>query len=283
MARISRGWRLAKQSWSVLKADRSLALFPVLSFFFGAVAFVILIAPGAAAAVVTNQEAWLAPFALLAGYAATFLTIYFNVALAAAASLSLDGKDTTLQDGLAVAREKRGIIAKWAAVQFVVGLVIRLIENAGGETPVGRIVAGIVAGLIGAAWAIATFFVVPLLAFEGVGPGDALKRSGSLIRERWGEGLVGTASISVAVLLVILGPALLLGGLAAVTIASAPAVAVAAIVLLVLVVIAASVIGSALSVIFRVALYRYASGGAPAAGFPTADLEAAFAPRRRRR
>jgi hypothetical protein len=282
MGRISRGWRLAKQSWAVLRQDRSLALFPVLSFTFGAIAVVILIAPGAAAAAVTDEEAWLVPFGLLAGYVATFLAIYFNVALAAAASQSLDGKDTTLKDGLGVARTKRGIIAKWAAVQFAVGLLIRVIESAGGNSPVGRIIAGIVAGLIGAGWAIATFFVVPLLAFEDVGPGDALKRSGSLIRQRWGEGLVGTASITLAVLLVVLLPAVVLGGLAAVTLDTAPAVAVAAVALLVLVVIAASVVGSALSVIFRVVLYRYASGATPATGFATTDLDAAFAPRGRR-
>ncbi|MFN2615800.1 MAG: hypothetical protein ABR581_01615 [Thermoleophilaceae bacterium] len=31
MSRIAAGWRLAKDGWAVLKADRSLAIFPALS------------------------------------------------------------------------------------------------------------------------------------------------------------------------------------------------------------------------------------------------------------
>ncbi len=265
----------------MLRADHSLAIFPVLGFLFGALAFVILVIPGVIGAIAADQEYVIAPFALLGAYGATYASIYFNVALAAAASQSLDGKDTTLQDGLAVSRSKRGLIAKWAGIQFAVGMLLRAIEGAGGNSPAGRIIAGIVAALIGTAWAIATFFVIPVLALEGVGPGDALKRSGSLIKQRWGEGLVGSASISLVIFLVILIPALALGGLAAVTYESTPVAAYVAIGFLIGVVLAASVIGSALGVIFRVALYRFAQGGEPAPGFDSADLENAFGPRGR--
>jgi hypothetical protein len=34
MDRISRGWALTKQSWRVLKSDRSLVVFPILSTIF---------------------------------------------------------------------------------------------------------------------------------------------------------------------------------------------------------------------------------------------------------
>jgi len=53
---------------------------------------------------------------------------------------------------------------------------------------------------------VSTFFVIPLLALGGLGPEDALKRSVSLIRERWGEGLGGSASIGLAVFLVAVVP-----------------------------------------------------------------------------
>jgi hypothetical protein len=277
MSRIRTGWRLAKESWAVLKADRSLVIFPVLAFAFGAIAVIILIAPGVAIVASTKNKDWaIAPFAVVAGYAATFLGIYFNVALAGAASLSLDGKDTTLADGLAVARQRRGVIAKWAAVQLAFGLLLNLVEQAVSDTPAGRIVAAIIRSLVGAAWAIATFFVVPVLAFEGVGPGDAFKRSVALIKARWGEGLVGNASIGFAVFLVALLPVAGLVALAGVTADKTPVVGGIAIGLAVLVVIAAAVIGSALGVIFRVALYRYATAGQATAGFSDADLSSAF-------
>ena len=283
MQRIKRGWRLAKDSWAVLKNDRSLAIFPILSFTFGAIAFILLIAPGVVGALIADEEYVIAPFALLGAYGATFVSVYFNVALAGAASLSLDGKDTTLQDGLSVAKQRRGVIAKWAFVQFAVGLLINLIESALSDSPAGRIVGSIVGGLLGAAWAIASFFVIPVLALDEVGPKDALKRSGSLIKERWGEGFVGSASISLAVFLVTILPVALFAAIAVGTIESAPAVAIAAIAVGVLIVIGAGVIGSALGVIFRVALYRFATAGAAAPGFAEADLSAAFTPRKRRR
>ena len=47
---------------------------------------------------------------------------------------------------------------------------------------VGRII-GVVGGL---AWAVATFMVVPVLAFEDVGPIEALTWSSSILRQRFG-------------------------------------------------------------------------------------------------
>jgi hypothetical protein len=281
MTRIRTGWRLAKDSWAVLRADRSLAIFPLLSFAFAAVAFALLIAPGIGAAAAAGKEWPVVPFALIGSYAATFFSIYFNVALAGAATKSMQGHDTTLRDGLDVARERRGLIARWALVQWAVGLLIQVIQNAADQSPAGRIVAGIISGILGAAWAVATFFIVPVLALEGLGPGDAIKRSVALVRERWGEGLVGNAAIGLAVFLVGVIP---VGGLLALgfaTLGSAPVVGVAALTLGVLALIALSVVGSALGVIFRVALYRFATTGAAADGFAEADLATAFRPKRR--
>ena len=283
MSRIGRGWRLAKDSWAVLRRDRSLIAFPLLAFAFGAIAFALLIAPGIAAAAAADSEWVVLPFVLVAAYAATFVSIYFNVALAGAAALSLQRRDTTVAEGMAVARQQRGPIAKWALLQVTVGLLIGAIEGLLRESPLGGLAASLFAGLAGAAWSIATFFVVPVLALEGLGPGAALKRSAALIKERWGEGLVGTASIGFAVFLVVLLPVVVFGGIAFLTLDSAPVVGLAAIAVVVLILIAAGVLGSALGVIFRVALFRFATAGEAAPGFDAADLEAAFKPRRRRR
>ena len=38
MGAISRGWALTKQSWAVLKNDRSLVIFPILSAIFAIIA-----------------------------------------------------------------------------------------------------------------------------------------------------------------------------------------------------------------------------------------------------
>jgi hypothetical protein len=282
VGRIRTGWRLAGESWRVLRGDRTLAIFPVLSFIFAAIAFALLIAPGVAVAAATDKDWALIPFALIASYGATFISIYFSVALAGAASISLQGGDATREDGMAVARERRGQIARWSVVQWAFGLLINAIQSLLSEGGVGAIVTSVITGLLGAAWSIATFFIVPVIALEGLGPKDSFKRSIELIRQRWGEGVVGSASIGIAIFFIVLIPLAALGFLGISTVSDSPELGVPALAIAAVIAIAAIVVGSALNVIFRVALYRYATEG-HAAGFSDADLGAAFAPRKRRR
>jgi hypothetical protein len=134
-----------------------------------------------------------------------------------------------------------------------------------------------VATLGGAAWAIATYFVVPILAIEGIRPRAALARSAVLVRERWGEGLAGAAAIMTAVMLFGLVPAV---ALAAVAVTASGTLAIVAAAVAVAIVIAALVLGTALSTSFRVVLYRFATDGRARAGFATAELEGAFGSQR---
>jgi hypothetical protein len=278
--RIARGWRLAKDSWAVLRSDRSLALFPVVGFIGAAVSLAILLAPGLGLA--AAADAWwpLVPFGLLAFYAATFATIYAGVALAAATAQVMDSGTVTVADGLRAARARRGLIARWALVAATVGLILNALQAAlESGNALTRLIGSIVISLVGAAWSVATFFVIPLLAFEDVGPKAALERSIGLVKERWGEGVVGTASIGGVVFLVGMLPAglvialgIAVGGPAGVAIAVVGAATL----------LAAAVVGNALSSIFRVALYRYAVADTTATGFEATDLAGAFGARKAR-
>jgi hypothetical protein len=277
--RIQRGWALAKQSFRILRDDRSLLLFPIISIPVALVGTAIVMGPGIALYTADNQEAILIAFGVVTLYVLTFVTVFFNVALAAAASTSLAGGDSSVGEGLRVARGRLGVIAAWALVQTVVGVIISAIQGATNESVVGRILGG----LVSFAWSAATFFVVPVIALEGVGPKEAFKRSVSVLRERWGEGVVGSASASGIVFLVAL-PALLalgVGGYALINsgqdVAGGVLLALAGVVLVV-----AILIGGTVSAIFRVALYRFATDGTAVGGFDPAQMQAAFAPRKRR-
>jgi hypothetical protein len=274
LARFGRGWRLARRSFGVLRGQPALAAFPAVSAVVTALAFVALVAPGAAWAAIEDAW-WIAiPFAVAGTYAATFCAVYFNVALAGAVARSLDGRSAGLGDGLEIARGRRGAIARWTLVAATVGLVLQAVQAvAVTDNPVARLVGAIVAGLGGAAWAIATYFVVPILALEGLGPKAALARSATVVRERWGEGVAGTAAIMAAVVLAGLLPAAALIALAA-AVDGSLAIVVAA--LTVATVIATLVLGATLSTIFRVVLYRFAGDGRAVAGFSPADLDGAF-------
>jgi uncharacterized protein DUF6159 len=278
--RIARGWALAKQSFRVLRADRSLLLFPVISVPCAIVATAVVMGPGIALYSAERQEAILIAFAVVALYVLTFVTLFFNVALAAAASTGLSGGDSTVGEGLSAARRRLHVIAAWALVQTVVGVIINLIQSVGNDNIVGRILGG----LMSFAWNAATFFVVPVIALEGVGPRDAFRRSVSLLRERWGEGVVGTASAGGVVFLVALLPLLALGGGGyALVNADQDAAGAVLFVLAGAVLVAAVLIGGTVNAIFRVALYRFATEGAAVGGFDATAMQAAFAPKRGRR
>jgi Family of unknown function (DUF6159) len=275
MGRVSTGWRLAKASWSVLRADSSLAVYPVVEVVVAMVAFWVVAGIG----ITVGQAAsapWLTVVFLIAGiYVATCVVVYFNVGLAAAARQSIDGRDTGLRDGLRVANTRRGVIAKWALLEVVLGLLLTaiggLLSDAGART-----FANFLGAVAGFAWSLASFLVIPVLALEGLGPRDAMTRSVNLIRARWAEALVGRTGIGFVVSLIALVPVCGLAVLATDLEPTQPALAGVADALFALAVIAGFVLGSALSVIFRVELYRYATAGELTGGFTQGDLDAAF-------
>ncbi|HZV74459.1 MAG TPA: DUF6159 family protein [Conexibacter sp.] len=280
--RFRRGWDLAKQSWAILRADRALALFPVVAAVACVLAGIVIIGPGVALFVTASKPAGVVVM-VVGGYVLTFIGIYCSTALAAAAAKALDGGHPTLGDGFAAVRSRRGVIAQWALVQLTVGLLLQVIQGLLSESAIGRLVATIFASIASFAWAIATFFVLPILALEGLGPKEALTRSSHVIRERWGEGLVGAGSIGGLIFLCAMLPAIGLGVLGVAVAGSTPAAGAALIAVAVLVFVGAAILSSTLSVIFRVALFRFATEQRVVGGFDGAALEGAFQPKRRGR
>ena len=270
MERIRRGWSLTKQSWAVLRSDRSLAAFPVL----GGLATILLAAAfGLPSALLFQDDSNVLGTILAAVgiYLVTFAGVFFNVALAGAAAQVLDGRDATVASGVAVARRNLGAVSGWAAMVASVNIIIRaLAERAG---PVGDMLLG---GLA-VAWGLVTFLAVPVIAIEGTGPIATLKRSAGIFRDRWGEQVTGQFSIGAVVMLATVLPVVVLAGIGAAI--GSTAVLVACIVLAAIVILIGAVIGTALSQIFAVALYRFAVGEGSTGVFSEADLAGAVAPK----
>jgi hypothetical protein len=258
MSRIAIGWSLTKASWAVLRADRSLAVFPLLSLVCATVAFWLV--AGVGVAVSKAIQPWVVvPFLVVGLYVAIFCIVYFNVALAGAARRSIEGHDTTLRDGLAVARERRGVIAAWALLQLGFGLLVSALGSLLGGG--GRGANNVIGAIAGAAWSVASFFVIPVLA---------------LVRERWGESLAGSVGVGSIVFLFAVVPVLGIAvGADALSRVNAPLAAVAY-VLFVVALLAAFVLSSSLGVILRIELYRYATAGDLTGSFAKRDIDAAF-------
>jgi Family of unknown function (DUF6159) len=270
MGRIRQGWELTKTSWAVLRSDRSLAVFPVLA---GMTALLLGAAFGFPAWALFDHDQNVVGVILAAIglYALTFAGVFFNVALAAAAAQVLDGEDATVAGGVAVARRRLGPIAGWAAMVASVNVVVRGLQERAG--PLGDLLLGGIA----VAWSLVTFLAVPVLALEGTGPIETLKRSARIFRERWGEQVTGQFSIGAIVFLAALVPAaiLFLIGLAVGSVGMGVLVALA-----VLILIVAAIVSTALSQIFAVALYRYAVGKGATGAFTEEELAASVRPRR---
>jgi Family of unknown function (DUF6159) len=270
MGSISRGFRLAKASWGVVRGDGELLVLPVVSFFCSLVVMAVF-GLGMAGVGLPQQGEQVKPAIYVLGFLMyvllSFVTIFFNAAVIGTAMKRLKGEDASIKDGLALAREHLGRIFVWAVITATVGMILRALQNRAGL--IGRILIG----LIGIAWTVLTFFVVPVLLYEEVGVGEAIKRSGTIFRQRWGEQFIGNATIGLAIFLVAI-PVILLGGLVA---AAAPLLGVP---LLVLSVGALMAVGAACTGVFNAALYRYATTGEASGAFSIEDMNASFRPGR---
>src|SRR5258708_9519485 len=127
-----------------------------------------------------------------------FVIVFFNVALVGVANSRLMGGTWTFRDGLELAWERKGTILQWALVAATVGVILRTLEERLGL--IGRVIMKI----IGFAWTLACYFVLPVLAFEDLTPIDAVKRSSKLFRDTWGEKVIGGFSLSLVSLVLML-------------------------------------------------------------------------------
>ena len=182
------------------------------------------------------------------------------------------GGDPTLSTGLNASFARLPQIFGWALVSATVSLVLRVIENS--NRKVGRFIAG----LLGMAWSLVTFLVVPILVVERKGPVDAFKESARLLKKTWGQQLIGNFSFGLIFLLLgIPGIGLLVLGIFTTT--TAAPLGIALIVLGVVYLMLLGLVQSTLQVIFQAALYLYACEGKAPAGFDAAALGGALSRR----
>ena len=282
MGRFRRSWELVKLCWGVLQQDKELVVFPIVSLICMVVVTASFIVPGIFTgywASVGEGGAGIGVFVLIVLFYLVqyFVIIFFNAALICAARIRLAGGDPTLGDGLRGAASHLGAVLGYAAISATVGLVLSLIREQGGMA------GAIFASLGGMAWNVVTFLAIPVLVVEGVGPVEAIKPSGVLLKKTWGEQLIGASSIGLVFGLLAMAVGVV-GALLGAVIIGAGAVwaGVAVIVIAVIAVLGISMLGATLHGIYAAALYGYAVGG-DSGVFGADVLGAAFAPKRARR
>jgi len=253
-------------SWQVLKGDKGLLVFPLIS----GICCLLIVASFALPIYFTDH--WRPPgrdaetIQQIAYYGTLFLfyfcnyfvVVFFNAGIVACATMRMSGGNPTIGDGFRAAATRLPVIAGWALLSATVGLVLRIIEDRSDK--IGRLVAG----LFGAAWAVISFLVVPILVVENKNPVAALKDSTALLKKTWGEQAVGHFSFGLVFFLLAIPAVILIvaGFFTGSLIGIAACIGLGVLYLIVL-----GLVQSALQSIFQAALFLYARDGQVPAGF----------------
>jgi len=272
MSRFGRSWRLAQASWAVIRDNRALLRYPLISgvssTILGLIALVILWSLGLVDAGSTDGEISIpGMIGLFLLYLVTYTVVIFcNVALVSEVMAIFSGNRANGQTGWDVARSEIRNILGYAAIAATVGVILQVIASKGGRG------GEIVSALGSAAWSVATFLVVPVLVVEQVGPADALKRSASLLKRTWGEQIIGNAGIGLVSGLVTVAVVLLGAGLVWLAwLTSVTALVVLAAIVAIFALAVVLVVTSAMGTVYAAAVYRYATNQ-PAQGFDAVEL-----------
>jgi hypothetical protein len=280
--RISNGFSLAGSTWRVLVRDKHLIAFPIVSGFLFLLVVASFIVP-LATLVDWNQvqqqvqknnnrpPAWVYAVAFAYYFCTYFVIVFCNSALVSCALLRFNGETPRLADGFRMAFARLPQIFAWSLVSATVGVLLNVIESL--DERVGKFVAAV----LGTAWSIMTFFVVPVLVVEKVGPMTAVSRSVSILKKTWGEALVGNMGLNFilfllaipCLLLLIVGVVVLVQGMVPLGIALLVAGGIAFLIQM--------AVSAALHTIFLAALYQYAAEGRVPEGFDRDVMEGAFA------
>ena len=272
MGKFKASRMLVRESLNVLKRDKELSWFPVLSGIASLAALIVFV--GAVFFVVmggdiqtytqfsnTNEQLNANGYLILFVYylLVFFIANYFLAGMYTIVHARFIGKDLSLSEGIANANKHVGRIFVWSLISATVGIVLRIISDK------SRIIGKIVAAVFGAAWGILTYFSLPSLVIGERTIKESFKESASVIRKTWGETIIVNFGVGLffglitfAVIAVMVGIALLVPVMEIFILLG---------VLFVIYIVVLSIISSTLSSIVKCALYEYATTGNVPQGF----------------
>ena len=276
--KISNSWGLAKESYGVLKQDKELMVFPVVS----AVMTVLLLASFFVPAATMIDWATLdteAPTTRALGFLLTFMfyfigyfvMLFCNTALLHCAKVRFSGGDPTVKDGFQAGMSNLGRIVCWAAIGGTIGVILAQLEERLG------VLGSIIRSVVGGAWTVVTYFAVPVMIFEQLSPMEAVKRSKDIIFETWGEAAVAALGMrSAQGVFTFVGFLVIIGGIVGGIATQQMVLAGVGVGVGLLIWIGSAIVFSCLTQIYRAALYIYATTGEPPKAFSNAQLDSAF-------
>lgn len=277
--RFSRSWEITKKTFSVLKKDKEILLFPVLSSLFSMIMFLLFIFPVfLSAAGERTAAAYVAVFGiyLVVAFSATF----FNAGIVHIAKTRFEGKNATFMDGIKASIKHLPQILAWSLLSATVGVLLNVLEGRAREKR--NILARIAVSLVGAAWAIVSLFVVPAIVIKGYGPITALKSSAKAVKKTWGEALIKYYALGLARMMFIVAGVVvfLLPALAFGFGAGLFGIALVLTGIFITYFIVVMIVFSSANTIFDTALFMYADSGKVPSFYTREELSHAFGRRK---
>ncbi len=272
--RFHRSIQLLKESYAIIKDEKRIMLFPLISFAISAcimISLFLIIYFDSKDTVFANKsyDSYY-EFLVISYLAVFFVGTFFNACLMSCAQIRINGGRPTLKDGLHNATRNLHKIILWSLISGTVSIILRVVGGRSG------LIVRIVRAIIGAAWDVATFLALPIMIFEETSVIGSIKKSMHLLKKTWGENLIGEGSIGIIAVILLL-PAILVGilsislaGINNIPIILGVMVAYIAVVCVVL---------STLETVFKVALYNYAVTGKVPSSFSSDLITKSFRPK----
>ncbi len=261
VGRLRASWLLFKESWRFLSTDPELLWVPVITFFINLFLLGFLI--GAfLIGTLGNLEAWLEEGMNSVKYLLVFgiyVICTFSVAIAQAAISYIvftraEGGDATLKQGMKVAFAHSQALLIWAVIAGTVSLLIRYFIE---KSPLfGKILIS----MLGFAWSVLTYFVVPAIVLGKKEPVVAIKHSGKLFTETWGETVVSNVTLGLVFVVAHVIAFTTFFGLVVLGMAFNSALfIIGAICLIFIWVVASTIVSQVLEAVLKTLLYVYAT------------------------
>jgi len=217
--RISRGWKMTRLGMAVVRADPELMVYTFLSAVFSLVAIGAAISGSFGFSAVFAADCvdcepgdgfWMAHLTIWFFFylVISVIIVFWNAAIVASAYERLSsGSNPSFSYGIGQAMKCLPQILVWGVISGTIGLVLKILEgvskDSGAPIPL-RAIAGIASFILGIAWWVATFFVVPMIVLERAGVINSMSKSGELFKKTWGENIASYVGVELLVTLWVL-------------------------------------------------------------------------------
>ena len=289
--KIKTAWLLLKQSIKVLKNNKQLIKYPlvsgILSLFVGII-FALITFLGGNTFVYSTVDALgreelglTAPGMALAFVyyvLASFIIFLYNAALTAHTLDIFRGKTGSYSQYMKVAWSKKLTIFVYSLITATVGILLRMIEQR------SRLLGYLVSKLLGALWALANLFTIAIIVESDASAPKAIKQSTKLFLSRWGESIAASITfggLAFLFYLLVFIPVMVVVGILSAFLGVAGFILFALV--FIVSIIAFAVVESAASNILRTALYYFARYEQIPASFSAELLNSAFVAKKNRR